>query len=94
MGYVLGQPYWGQGLATEAAGELLWFGFSQVGFNRIEAECLTQNTGSARVMEKNGMVYEGTMRDRMFLKGKYEDLKLYAILRRDYEQAKDQAPEG
>jgi ribosomal-protein-alanine N-acetyltransferase len=35
-------------------------------------------------MEKAGMTYEGTLREREFIKGAYRDMKLYSILRREY----------
>jgi ribosomal-protein-alanine N-acetyltransferase len=38
-------------------------------------------------MEKAGMTYEGTLREREFIKGAYRDMKLYSILRREYRGA-------
>ena len=35
-------------------------------------------------MEKAGMIYEGTLREREFIKGAYWDMKFYSILRREY----------
>jgi len=35
-------------------------------------------------MRKCGMVHEGTMREKLFNKGKYVDVDLYAILRKDF----------
>jgi RimJ/RimL family protein N-acetyltransferase len=32
-------------------------------------------------MEKAGMLYEGTLRQREFIKGAYRGMKLYAILK-------------
>ena len=82
-GYVLHRGYWGRGLVAEALGAMISFGFKQMGLNRIEARCIAENTSSARVMEKAGMAYEGTMRQREFLKGEYRDMMLYAILKGD-----------
>ena len=84
VGYVLHRDYWGMGLTAEALGALFSFGFRSMDLNRIEARCFAENTASARVMEKAGMTYEGTMRGREFLKGEYRDMKLYAILKDDY----------
>lgn len=81
VGYVLDRSYWGRGLAAEALGAMISFGFTRMGLNRIEARCIAENTASARVMEKAGMVHEGTLRQREFLKGSYRDMKLYAILK-------------
>lgn len=62
IGYWLGVPYWGQGFTSEAAQTVVTFGFRELGLHRIEATCMPDNIGSARVMEKAGLVYEGTLR--------------------------------
>jgi ribosomal-protein-alanine N-acetyltransferase len=46
--------------------------------------CLVENIGSERVMQKVGMTLEGTLREQMYVKGKYRDLKLYALLKKNY----------
>lgn len=84
VGYVIGRAYWGQGLVPEAVREILRFGFEELKLNRIEAMCHPNNLASARVMEKSGMSYEGTLREHAFMKGSYWDWKVYAILRREY----------
>jgi ribosomal-protein-alanine N-acetyltransferase len=52
--------------------------------NRIEAMHETSNPASGKVMQKCGMKLEGTMRSKLFNKGKYVDVDLYAILRREF----------
>jgi ribosomal-protein-alanine N-acetyltransferase len=84
LGYAIGRAWWGQGLMTEAVVEAIRYGFEELGLNRIEARCLTYNIGSARVMEKAGMTYEGTIREQVFYKGSFDDLKIYSILRREW----------
>jgi [ribosomal protein S5]-alanine N-acetyltransferase len=84
IGYVLSRKYWGRGLMPEALRAMIAFGFERMGLNRIEARCIAENTASARVMEKVGMTYEGTLRQRELIKGAYRDMKLYAILRSEY----------
>ena len=84
IGYVLHKDYWGRGLMPEAVRAMIGFGFEKMGLNRIEARCIAKNTASARVMEKAGMTYEGTLREREFVKGAYRDMKLYSVLRSEY----------
>jgi [ribosomal protein S5]-alanine N-acetyltransferase len=84
IGYAMGRPHWGQGLMTEAVRELVKFGFETMLLNRLEARCEPANVGSERVMQKVGMTYEGTLREHMFIKGSYRDLKLYSLLRAEY----------
>jgi ribosomal-protein-alanine N-acetyltransferase len=87
LGYVLSREHWGKGLMPEAARAVIAYGFGRLGLNRIQARCIAENTASARVMEKAGMTYEGTLRESEFIKGAYRDMKLYSILRREYHQA-------
>jgi ribosomal-protein-alanine N-acetyltransferase len=84
LGYVLSREHWGKGLMPEAVRAVIRFSFGRMGLNRVEARCIAENTASARVMEKAGMTYEGTLREREFIKGAYRDMKLYSILRREY----------
>ena len=44
-----------------------------------------EHAASARVAEKNGMKFEGTLRQNAFFKGKYQDIKIYAMLREEWE---------
>ena len=58
VAYALAKPFWGMGLATEAAHASLRFGFETVGLDRIVAVAVSENTASQQVMVKIGMVYE------------------------------------
>ena len=84
VGFVLSREYWGRGLMSEAVRAILRFGFERMNLNRIEARCIAENAASARVMEKAGMVYEGTLRQREYIKGAYRDIKLYATLKKGF----------
>jgi len=83
-GYALGSKYWNKGYATEALSAVIDLVFRATDINRIEANCYFPNIASARVMEKAGMFYEGTLRERVVIKGIKQDLKMYGILRSDY----------
>jgi ribosomal-protein-alanine N-acetyltransferase len=85
MGYWIGRPYWGQGYCSEAAREVLRFGFIELSLNRIYATHMTRNPASGRVMEKIGMKYEGCLREHARKWGQFEDLKVYGILRHEHE---------
>lgn len=80
IGFALSRKYWNRGYMTEVIREIISFGFKSMQLVRIEASCLPENTGSARVMEKAGMHFEGILRKTMFVKGSYEDLKMYSII--------------
>lgn len=84
LGYVISNHYWNQGITTEATYPILEYVFNEVGFNRIEARCRSNNVGSYRVMEKLGLTFEGLLRKQLKIKGKFMDQKLYSILRNEF----------
>lgn len=84
VGYSLSRKEWNKGYMTEALNALLRYGFSEMKLNRIEAMHETGNPASGAVMRKCGMKHEGTMRSKLFNKGKYVDVELYAILKREF----------
>lgn len=84
LGYWVGRPFWNRGFATEAAIALLAFGFDELQLNRIHAAHLARNPSSGRVMEKSGMLLEGTARQDIMKWEKYEDLVSYGLLREDW----------
>lgn len=85
IGYVISTKNWGKGYGTEVANAVISFGFEQMELERIQARCFIDNIASQRVMEKVGMTYEGTLRKAMFVKGKFQDIKIYSILREEFE---------
>lgn len=83
--YQLGSAYWGRGYATEALGAALDYLFWRALFHRVQGKCAMGNRASARVMEKCGMVREGTLRGWYWNEGAqgWEDVALYAALQED-----------
>ena len=84
VGYSLSRDFWNKGIMTEALKAVIAHGFGSLNLNRIEAQHETTNPASGAVMRKCGMVREGTLRQRLYNKGRYVDVELYAILRKDY----------
>ena len=82
FGYWLGEPYWGQGFATEAALATLAHAFEHVPMREIRAECRPGNSGSRHVLAKCGfdLVGSGVM-DSTPLKSKVPILK-YVLTRK------------
>lgn len=54
LGYWVGVPWWGRGIATCAAGAAVEFGGSVLGLEQIQARVLTRNPASARVLLRLG----------------------------------------
>ena len=88
IGYWIGVPFWGNGYATEAAREVVRYGFERLNLNRIFATHFKGNEKSGRVLEKIGMRHEGCIRQGVLKSGKFIDLEMYSILREDHTAAK------
>ena len=90
LGYWIGLPFWNRGFATEASAALLDFGFNDLDLNRIQARHMTRNPPSGRVMQKLGMSSEGVQRQYVLVRGRFEDVATYAVLRgeRDHRATK------
>ena len=82
MGYVLARDAWHQGYATEAARAVVDYGFGPLGLHRIAATCDPDNLGSARVLAKIGMTYEGRLRDYFLIRGEWRDRLTFAAIGR------------
>jgi ribosomal-protein-alanine N-acetyltransferase len=85
VGYAISKDYWNKGFVSEAMKAVIKFGFEQLQLNRIEAHCQKENIGSWRVMEKCGMKYEGTLREKVFIKKRYRSMKMYSILKKEWD---------
>lgn len=59
VGYLLAKPWWGQGIATEAARRSLAYGFDELNLNLIIGITHPQNTASQNVLRKAGLVFTG-----------------------------------
>ena len=84
VGYSLARWLWNGGYMTEALSCVIDYAFENMELNRIEAQHELTNPSSGRVMEKCGMRKEGVLRQRLYNKGKFVDVALYAIVRSDW----------
>src|SRR5829696_2463487 len=88
LGYWIGKPYWGCGYATEAAEEVVRYGFENLGLHRIHANHFGSNPASGRVMRKLGMSHEG-VRPEHYKKGETYEVRVdYGLLARDWRNSK------
>ena len=85
LGWCIGSRWWGMGLMPEAASAVLRFLFQNVGALRVTARCDSENPKSARVMEKIGMTYEGTLRAHGRNNRGIVDEVCYGILREEFD---------
>lgn len=89
LGYWLGVPFWGQGYATEAAREMLRYGFEDLGLHRIFASHFKHNPASGHILTKLGMRSEGCQREHLRKWDEFVDSELYGILRQEWQTSRE-----
>lgn len=84
IGYVLSRACWEKGLMPEAVRKVCSYGFEFMELNRIEARVFPENTRSQGVLKKIDFQYEGTLRQQQLIKGKYQDLMMFSLLKSEF----------
>ena len=84
IGYDLMPTYWRNGIMTEALHAVLDYGFHTLNLHRIEANVTVGNQASMQLLESLKFKEEGTLRDRMFIRGAYHSLTYYGLLQNEY----------
>lgn len=78
IGYWIGEPFWGRGIATQVVSALCRLAFENSDLLRIFATVFEGNTASCRVLEKAGFTREGVMRAHVEKGGEILDAHLFA----------------
>ena len=87
LGYSINPAYWNKGYATEAAKEVIKFGFENLLLQRLEAGTFTDNYASQKVCEHLGFVCEGIARSGYIrYDGKIFDKVVYGMTCNEYEK--------
>ncbi len=84
FGCELNHEYWGRGYALEASRAIIDFGFAGLGLHRIYAECIAENQASIRLCESLGMRQEGLFRSRAWMKHRWWDSSIWAVLAEEW----------
>jgi RimJ/RimL family protein N-acetyltransferase len=80
IGYWLGEPFWGRGIATEALAAVTKYAIDTFALTRVYALPFAWNVGSCRVLEKCGYVLEGRLRRSAMKDGQIVDQLQYAFI--------------
>jgi RimJ/RimL family protein N-acetyltransferase len=89
--FIGAKQYWNKGYGADMLNTLLRYGFDTLNFNRVHLRVMAFNQRAIHLYEKIGFVQEGSQRESHFYKGRYWDMHLYSILRREWE-ARSGAP--
>ena len=81
VGYWLGEPFWGRGIATDALMAVTRHALDRHGVTRLFALPFAYNTASCRVLEKAGYVLEARLRRSAIKDGTIVDQFQYAFIR-------------
>jgi ribosomal-protein-alanine N-acetyltransferase len=89
IGYWLGVPYWNNGYMTEAVRLICHFSFKYLDSVRAYATVFVGNTGSRKVLEKNGFSLDGTLRGHVYKRGGFLDAWFFTLLRSEWERDRE-----
>lgn len=73
IGYWIGEPFWGKGIATKALTLATQYAFNTLELERLFANIFQGNEASKRVLEKCGFQLEGISRKAVFKNNKFLD---------------------
>ena len=82
LGYWIGEPYWGNGIATESVTLVVNYAFSVLGLEEVYAYVYSENKASIRVLEKNGMTKKGEVNEYNQMSDRYKNSFKFMIQRR------------
>lgn len=84
VGIVLLPAFCRNGYGSEILRAFLRFGFETLGMHRVYGKCDELNRASARLMEKCGLVYEGTLREHVWLRDHWRSTRYYGMVAGEY----------
>ncbi len=87
IGYWLAEAYQGKGLMTRACRTLVTYAFDELGLNKVEIRCATENIRSCAIPKRLGFTQEGILRDAAWLYDHFEDLVVYGMLAREWQRS-------
>lgn len=93
LGICIGESsFQGRGFGREAVRLALKYGFEELNLNRIELSVFADNWRAIRTYQKVGFVQEGCLRQAHYRNGRYQDEYRFAMLRTEWEAAREPDP--
>ena len=84
LGYCYGSKYWNKGYGTEALRRIIEYLLNEQDFYLVTACHWSSNPASGKVMQKAGMKYDGTLRERRINQdGTRADMIYYSITKNE-----------
>jgi ribosomal-protein-serine acetyltransferase len=84
LGYWLGEAFQGSGIMTDVCRAMITHLFAELGLHRVEIHCGTGNAKSCAIPKRLGFTREGTLREAGFACGRFHDLQIFGMLKKDW----------
>lgn len=84
VGYWLSEPMQGKGIVIRSCDRLIKYAFEEMGMNRIQIKVGVGNNKSSKIPKKLHFKPEGTQREAENLNGRFHDLEVYSLLKREW----------
>lgn len=85
IGYGLIKKYWGNGYAREAVSKIIEYGFCTVGFQKITARVIKENTRSINLVKSLGFCCEGFIKKGVSVRDCPKDVYIFGMTDDEYE---------
>jgi ribosomal-protein-serine acetyltransferase len=80
IGYWLAEKYNGKGIMTRVVSDLISIARDELGLQKVEIRCATENQRSRAIPERLGFIHEGTLHRAEKVYDRWLDLEVYALL--------------
>lgn len=84
IGYWLAKNCEGEGIVTDSCKALLNYAFRELGMNRVELHCATENERSCAVAERLNFKLEGVLRQSEWRHTRFLDMAIYGLLAEEW----------
>lgn len=88
VGFLFATQAQGKGYALESLGAVCRYAFTEGGIRRLVATVTAGNTASRRLLEKQGFVLEGELREAFWLDGRWQNDWLFGLLAGEYDKTR------
>jgi len=85
IGYWLSEVMQGKGIMRKGCTAMVRHAFDKMEMNRVQIKVGVGNNKSSNIPKKLGFSFEGVLREAEFLNGRYHDLEVYSLLKREWE---------
>ena len=88
LGYWISTDHEGKGIVTRAVSAMIDDAFNNLGLNRVEIHCASENIRSRSIPERLGFRQDGVLRESSLLNDEFVDKVVYSMLASEWESDK------